>query len=150
MTSYSPEEIERRKELAKKLVAEGKIGGPRPGSGRPPTKRRAAQAIADAANNEVNNLIAALKSGIDPSQPASVRVNTAEKWINIERQESELRLKEDRQFDDMSVDDLISLIASKFARVKAGGLDFIDVEGEEQGELPPGDDDGLSGALVRV
>lgn len=143
MARYSPDEIQRRKDLAAKLVAEGKIGGPRPGSGRPPTKRRAAQALAEAANNRTKELIAALESGIDPSQPASVRVNTAEKWINIERQESELKLKEDRQLDDMSADDLINLIASKFARVRAGGIDFIDGEAVELGELdelPPGDE----------
>lgn len=143
MPTYPPEEIERRRKLAKELVAQGKIGGPRPNSGRPPTKRRASQAIAEAANAEVNNLIAALKSGIDPSQPASVRVNTAEKWINIERNEAELRLKEDRQLEDMSADDLINLIASKFARVRAGGLDIIDVEADEQGELEAGDEDEL-------
>lgn len=130
-TNYTPEEIERRKTLAAKLVAEGKIGGPRPGSGRPPTKRRAAQAIAEAANQHTKEIIDAMKSGIDPSQPASVRVNTAEKWINMERQESELKLKEDRQLDDMSAEDLISLIASKFARVKAGGQDFIDLDASE-------------------
>lgn len=142
MAGESPQEIQRRKDLANKLVAEGKIGGPRPGSGRPPTKRRAAQALAEAANAEVNKLIDAMKSGIDPSQPASVRVTTAEKWINIERQESELRLKEDRQLEDMSADDLINLIASRFARVKAGGQTFdMDGEADEVLELEEGDDE---------
>lgn len=131
MPEYSPQEIQRRKDLANRLVAEGKLGGPRAGSGRPPTKRRAAQAIAEAANERTKELIAALASGIDPSQPPSVRVNTAEKWVNIERQESELRLKEDRQLEDMTADDLINLIASRFARVKAGGLDFIEGEATE-------------------
>lgn len=131
MANYSPEEIQRRKDLANELVKSGKFGGPQPGSGRPPTKRRAAQAIAEAANERTKELIAALASGIDPSQPASVRVNTAEKWVNIERQESELRLKEDRQLEDMTADDLINLIASRFARVKAGGLDFIEGEATE-------------------
>lgn len=140
---YSPEEIQRRKDLAKKLVAEGRIGGPRPGSGRPPTKRRAAQAIAEAANNHTKEIIDAFKSGVDPSQPASVRVTTAEKWLGVERQESELRLKEDRQLEDMSADDLINLIASKFARVKAGGQNFvIDIDADEEIlELEEGEDD---------
>ena len=137
--NYSPEEIQRRKDLAAKLVKEGKFGGPQPGSGRPPTKRRAAQAIAEAANNEVNGLIAALKAGIDPKQPASVRVATAEKWINMERQESELKLKEDRQLEDMSADDLRKLIASRFAGLKAGGAaDFFDVDADEILELEDG------------
>lgn len=133
MSNYSPEEIQRRKDLANELVRQGKFGGPQPGSGRPPTKRRAAQAIADAANQNVNQLIDAMKAGIDPKQPASVRVSTAEKWISMERQESELKLKEDRQLEDMSADDLRKLIASKFAGLKAGGeSDFFDIEVDEE------------------
>lgn len=122
--NYSPEEIARRSENAKALNREGRFGGAQPGSGRPPTKRRAAQKVAEAAEKHSDEIIAAFREAVQPGNPASVRVQAAREWITVERQERELSLKEEKSFEDMSAPELIAAIMAKFGRLEAGGQDF--------------------------
>lgn len=141
-SKYTKEELQRRSDKAKELYAQGKFGGAQPGSGRPPIKRRAAQRVAEAAERASDDLIAAFRAGLDPSQPATVRVNTAREWITVERQERELSLKEEKSYDDMSAGELKKAIMAKFLRLEAGGQNF-DHEAEAVefvNEIEDGDD----------
>lgn len=137
---YTEAEIQRRKDLAKKLHAEGKFGGAQPGAGRPATRRRAAQQVAEALDRNIKDIVKTFEDGIKDGVPVRDRVATAEKWLNIERQEAELRLKEDRQLEDMSADQLIEVIVSRIARIRASGYDFDVVPDDLIHELEEGDD----------
>lgn len=128
--TFSEEEIERRRKLAKELHEKGVFGGKQPGSGRPATRRRASQQLAEALDKNIKEVVSAFEEGIREGSTRD-RVATAEKWINIERQEAELRLKEDRALDDMSVDQLAEVIVARIARIKASGYDF-DLAADEQ------------------
>lgn len=155
MPEYSDKEIERRRQNALELNRKGVFGGAQPGSGRPPTKRRAAQKVAEAAEKNADSIIEAFKAGVaavDPDGnriPPSVRVQAAREWITVERQERELALKEEKSFEDMSAGELLEAIASKIGRVQAGGQKFdIDIEDAQElffkevndGELDEGTD----------
>lgn len=130
MPEYTPEERERRRKNALELHKQGKFGGAQPGSGRPPTKRRAAQKVAEAAEQNAQSIIEAFKAGVAAEDangrinPPSVRVQAAREWITVERQERELSLKEEKSFDEMSAGELIDAIVSKFGRIQAGGQEF--------------------------
>jgi len=141
---YTEEERLRRSELAKSLHEKGVFGGAQPGAGRPPVKKRAMALVAEEAEKNAKQIVEAFKAGIDPSQPATVRVNSAREWLQVERHETELQIKEGAQLDEMSAKDLYDLIRAKMGRLAASGQTF-DHEGnaeEEVLELPEAEDIG--------
>lgn len=112
----SDEERQRRRELAKKMVEEGKIGGPRPGSGRP-RKKRASEYVAEAARTHANKIVDAFLDSIHETAPAQIRLQAAKDWLLIEQKEAEIQLKEERQFDDMSEKELREMVAANLTKL---------------------------------
>lgn len=117
---------ERHNEIVDPETGRRKFGGPQPGSGRP-RKKRAAEAIAERAQQEHDKVARAIFSGLDPRNSPSVRVNTATKIIDIERKERELQLRES-ELDGKTDEEITELLINKLA------------EWTEAGKLPdPGD-----------
>jgi len=81
------------RERALQLVAEGKIGGPRPGAGRPRVPR-ATELIAEAAIEHADEIVAALLAGIAPDQRADERSRAADRWARLIVQEGSLQQRE--------------------------------------------------------
>lgn len=117
-------------ERARMLVAEGKIGGPRAGSGRP-RKRRAAELVAEKAQRHADKIWSAFEDALDPSKPDSIRLAAAKELIALEHRESDLQLKEERAFEDTPKDELIAFLVTGFAQLQSGGYlsdDIVDAQ----------------------
>jgi hypothetical protein len=125
-------------ERARQLVEEGRIGGPRPGAGRP-RKPRATELIAQAAIEHADELIAALVAGIAPDQPADERSRAADRWGRLILQEGALQQREraeDRAdaYSAMTDDEVRREFASVVvAALRSGEVDAAAV----LAELPP-------------
>lgn len=115
--ALTEEQKKERSERAKKLVAEGKIGGPQPGAGRP-RKKRASEIVAEKARDRANDIVAAFEELIEAGPPA-VRLQAAKDWLLIEQKEAELAIKEERAFEDLSEDQLKELIITRLAKIQA-------------------------------
>src|SRR5580765_6877984 len=117
----TPEERERRSQRAKELNAQGKFGGPQPGSGRP-RKKRASELVAEEAEKHSTEIVAAFLRGVRDGD-AKTAVMAAEKWLGVENKEATLQLQEQKQLDSMSREDLIVMLAEGFSKLKKHGVD---------------------------
>jgi hypothetical protein len=72
---------------ARELVAAGKFGGAKYGrmGGRPRTPR-ASEIAAREAQEHAEEIVAAFRDALHPSQPIQVRLRAAVEWLKIERQ----------------------------------------------------------------
>lgn len=105
--AISEAERQRRRELAKRLVAEGKIGGNR-GGGRP-KKKSATELALEKLQDEADSIVQALRDGIDPTKEKSAtnRARNAHKILELEMEhEKEERAKE-KDLSDMKKDEII-------------------------------------------
>jgi hypothetical protein len=141
----SDEERQRRRDKAKELVAAGRIGGPRPGSGRP-RKKRASEVIAEKVERRANEVSGALFDGLKPHQPQTVRNDSARTLLAIEEKEHLLRREEERELRAASRDELVEGVFELFDRL-AGPLGLVPrgargdaqgvIEGRASRALPP-------------
>lgn len=120
MAELSPQEIQRRSEQARKMVAEGKLGGPGRGQGAR-RKKRVAQLVALEARKHANEISQVLIDAIQPDKPTSVRLKGVEMWLKIERDEAALQLQEERNLETMSTAQLIEEIAGRLTRINEVG-----------------------------
>ena len=119
----TPQERERRSELAKKLNAEGKFGGREYGKlGGRPRKPRVSALVAEEASANAQAIVDVFKDAIDKSQDIRVRLKAASEWMNIEVNEEELRIKEERALEGMQRDQLIGEVAKRVGALVEGGL----------------------------
>lgn len=124
----SDEERARRSELAKQLhskvvdptTGRRAFGGRQPGAGRP-RRVRAAELVAEEAKKSATEIVSALKDALDAGNPASIRVNAAKTWLEIENREADLQLKEDRDFATLSDEELAMRVAEGFMRLSSSG-----------------------------
>jgi hypothetical protein len=107
MGEYSSDPSQR----ARELVAAGKLGGAKYGrmGGRPRTPR-ASEIAAREAQEHAEEIVAAFRDALHPSQPIQVRLKAAVDWLRIEQQgvEQEIGVR-----DDLSVatdEELVSFI----------------------------------------
>ena len=113
----SPEAREKLSQLAKQRHAEGKFGGAEFGKmGGRPRKDRAAQSVAEAAQEEANRrkIIQVFKDAVDGDQHISTRLKGAEAWLQIEREEGKLSIQEEEQdAKQHSREELIEILAKR-------------------------------------
>ncbi len=114
----SPEAREKLSRLAKERIEAGKMGGAEfgklGGRGRTKEKRRAAQSVAEAAQESAQQIIAVFKDAIGDDKPISVRLRGAEMWLNVENKEGQLSLQEERaDAAELSRDELIKALTEK-------------------------------------
>jgi hypothetical protein len=115
--NLSPEVRQAASDRAKKLHAEGKLGGAKFGRmGGRPRKKRASETVAEAAVKQANreDIVRVFEDAVADSQPIGVRLKGAEAWLAIEREERKLSLQED-EFDakQHSRDELVAILADK-------------------------------------
>ncbi len=104
-------------ERAKKLHAEGKLGGPIHGAkGGRPRKPRASEAVAVAAERHADEIVAALRIGVRQGTPEQ-RSRSAERFLALAQREDQLRLKAQeaasREHRDMSREQMMEELAQK-------------------------------------
>ena len=117
------------KERARQLVAEGKIGGPRAGSGRPRKDRQtgdhlptAASVVAKAARENADKIVAVFEDAVEAGQADRTRLAAAKSWLGVEGEEAEREIRQaevevERQaLETMSRDELVESLANMFAR----------------------------------
>jgi hypothetical protein len=104
-----------RRERALALVAEGRIGGARPGSGRP-RKIRPSELAAEAARQHWQTIEAALLGGVSEGTPEQ-RARAAQQWLRIGLGEGQLEQRE-RAEDRLDAYSLMSEaeVRQRFAR----------------------------------
>jgi hypothetical protein len=121
------------KERARQLVAEGKIGGARPGSGRPRKDRTqtgdhlptAASVVAKAARENADKIVAVFEDAVEAGQADRTRLAAAKSWLGVEGEEAEREIRQaeaevERQaLESMSRDELVESLAAMFARTPA-------------------------------
>jgi hypothetical protein len=86
-------------------------------AGRPsgsPRKRRAAQAVAEAAKAREQQLTNVFIEATDEGQPMRIRLEGAKEWLRIEREEDKLQLAEDA-YADATREDLAQMLIDKLS-----------------------------------
>lgn len=99
------------------------LGGPQPGAG-PKPKSRLGQYLAEEAQKRATDVRDALFSGLDKSEAAAVRVNTAVKIATLERDEADLQLREDelrRELEDKPRDEIQRMLSEGLAKALISG-----------------------------
>lgn len=137
----SDEERERRSRAAKELVTQGKLGGRQPGAGRPRVKR-ASEIVAEHASKKAKDIVEALDDALAENQPASIRMQAAKTYIEIENQSVKLNMEEERHIEDMQTSDLISYVESMITQ-----LGYVRTNSEDEiidAELVYDDQEGTS------
>lgn len=92
----SDEERERRRQNMQKLRDEGKIGPQFGKLGGRPRKPRATEMIAERARQHSEEIAQVFIDAIDPEQPMKVRLEAANSFAKIDRDEAQLKLQEDK------------------------------------------------------
>lgn len=144
----TPEERQRRSELAKKLHAEGKFGGPGRGQGRP-RNRRASEVAAEKISAEgemiADRLIEIIREGgLSISRAAIMDA------MKIEEQERSIAAQENEQINAMKRDELLAHVVAQLEALQASGVipDVIEGTAVELGPDEPvvkDEDAGLGG-----
>jgi hypothetical protein len=130
MSSWSPERIEKQRELAKRLVEEGKFGGANRGQGRP-RKPRASEKVAELVAGDgkriYDRLMSILENGTDSNSILAVRELRA-----IEENERKIVDQEEEQaIENLKKDQLLALVVGKLLELGDKGVipgDVIDGE----------------------
>src|ERR1043166_1444853 len=119
----SEQERERRREMARRLHAEGRLGGSEFGKlGGRPRKVRASELVAERAKDEAKLIAQTFLDALQSEKvPMHVKVAAAEKWLAIEHREDELKLKEDKALEGLHKDALVSRVGEMLSRLVESG-----------------------------
>ena len=138
--NLSPEVRQAASERAKKLHAEGRLGGSKFGRmGGRPRKKRTSESVAEAAEKQANreDIVRVFEDAVQDNQPIGVRLKGAEAWLAIEREERKLALVEDEHDHKVhSRDELIALLADKLTAGPAAEVLRAQLEGDQYGQPP--------------
>lgn len=119
---YSPEERRRRSEMAKKLHAEGKLGGKDIGrrGGLAPKKKRAGAYVREKAQKNPAQIWRALAAGLQSPDPETQR-KAAMAILEVERKDEELSLAEAVAYEKMRQDELIERVIGSLSKLGLAG-----------------------------
>lgn len=120
---------EQRKQLsvrAKQMHAEGKLGGREFGRlGGRPRKPRASEAVAHAAEQHADEIVKALRIGLNKGTPEQ-RSRSAERFLALAQREDQLRLKAQeaaqREHRDLSREQMMEELAAKLTTSPVAAL----------------------------
>lgn len=118
------------KERARQLVADGKIGGKRPGSGRPRKDQTqtgdqlptAASVVAQAARENADKIVKVFEDAVEAGQTDRTKLAAVRTWIGVEGEEAEREIREQeaeverKALESMTRDELAESLARMFAR----------------------------------
>lgn len=124
---YSSDPSERMRELTE----DGKVGGSFGKLGGRPKKIRAAEKVAEAAKEHADHITSAFIDVLtDPEASHKMRLETAMKWLEVERKEDELQLEEDKH-EDLNRDQLMERILELAAKQSDDKGEYLDGESED-------------------
>ncbi len=116
------EEIERRRDNANSLIAQGKLGGAEFGRlGGRPRKPRASELIADKVSGEADTFFTRLKEIVETGGEANA-INSIKTLLQIEENERQIKENEDLKFEQLKRGELIKYIAGTFAELQSQGI----------------------------
>lgn len=135
--ALSEEEIQRRRDLANELVAQGKIGGARPGSGRP-RKKRVSEVINEKIQDKAEEIWKVFEDSIADTSPPQIRLQAARELLNIEQKELENDEAERRALEGQTKDRLIHDLVSTIQNLSESGyMPAFDAQGDAEEIEPP-------------
>jgi len=128
-TGWSLERREQQREVAKRLVEEGKFGGRGRGQGRP-RKKRASETVAELTASEGQDIFDRLME-ITRGGKNSESIMAARTLLETEEKERKLQIEEEQNYEDMRGHDLAESIMGLLVELSSNGsIDFPIVEGE--------------------
>lgn len=140
MSDWTPERIEKQRELAKRLVAEGKFGGANRGQGRP-KKPRASEYIADQVADDGKEFYETLKEIIREA-PYGQKMAAIDRLVAIEESERKIKQQEeDNAIEHMQRHQLLALVIEKIEQLGEAGV----IPQLVEGRLVEVEDDGTDG-----
>lgn len=128
-TGWSLERREKQREVAKRLVEEGKFGGKGRGQGRPRTIR-ASEVVAEKVAKEGEAIFERLME-ITRGGKNSDSIAAARTLLDTEEKERKLQLEEEQNIEDMRGNDLAELIYQQLMELSDNGaINLPFIEGE--------------------
>lgn len=116
---WSLERREQQREVAKRLVEEGKFGGKGRGQGRP-RKKRASEVIAEQVSSEGQEIFDRLME-ITRGGKNMESIAAANSLIAIEEKERKLQLEEEQGYEHMRGNDLAELLWTQLLELSENG-----------------------------
>jgi hypothetical protein len=128
-TGWDLERREKQREVAKRLVEEGKFGGAGRGQGRP-RKKRASEVVADLTSAEgqdiFDRMMEIVRGGNDGNS-----ISAARTLLETEEKERKLQLEEEQSYEHMRGNELSESIMNLLYELSANGtIELPIVEGE--------------------
>lgn len=132
---WSLERREQQREVAKRLVEEGKFGGKGRGQGRP-RKKRASEVIAEQVSTEGQEIFDRLME-ITRGGKNMESIAAANSLIAIEEKERKLQMEEEQSYEHMRGNDLAELLWNQLKELSENGTaDFaFEVDEGEYSEV---------------
>jgi hypothetical protein len=128
-TGWDLERREKQREVAKKLVEEGKFGGAGRGQGRP-RKKRASEVVAELTASEGQDIFDRLME-ITRGGKNGESIMAARTLLETEEKERKLQLEEEQTFESMRGNDLADSIQTLLIELSTNGtIELPIVEGE--------------------
>jgi hypothetical protein len=131
----TPAEKKRRRDLAKELgkkidpiTGRRVFGGPQPGSGRP-RKKRATEVLNEKIEDHADEIWDAMYRALNSNKPF-VALQAAKQMVEISKMETDYQMKEERSLEDTPTEELVELVARRFARLADSGIIPYDIDGE--------------------
>lgn len=116
------QEIERRRENANALVAEGRLGGAEFGRlGGRPKKPRAAERVAERVAGEADTFFERLKEIVETGGEANA-IQSIKTLLQIEDNERQIQENEEVKFEQLKRDELIKFIAGTLGELQSQGI----------------------------
>jgi hypothetical protein len=120
---------------ARELVAAGKFGGAKYGrmGGRPRTPR-ASEIAAREAQEHAEEIVAAFRDALHPSQPIQVRLRAAVEWLKIERQGVAEKIGASEDLSLATEEELVNFILGYLTSARL--VRSVDMKLRERGSSP--------------
>lgn len=143
-TGWSLERREQQREVAKRLVEEGKFGGKGRGQGRP-RKKRASEVVAEQVSSEGQEIFDRLME-ITRGGKNMESIAAANSLLAIEEKERKVQLEEEQTYEHMRGNDIAELIMHQLAELSANGsIDFdYSIDEGEYSEVTEGATDSIA------
>ncbi len=128
-TGWDVERREKQREVAKRLVEEGKFGGAGRGQGRP-RKKRASEVVAELTASEGQDIFDRLME-ITRGGKNGESIAAARTLLETEEKERKLQIEEEQTFESMRGNDLADSIQTLLYELSASGaIELPIAEGE--------------------
>jgi len=120
MSTWTPERRAKQAEVAKRLIQEGRFGGPGRGQGRK-RKKRVSEFIAEQVEAEAQTLYDRLMTIAREANPTA-SLGAINQLLAIEEKERQIQEREEERLEDMHRDELLAGVVSMLGELMEGGV----------------------------